>query len=190
MDNTANLKRIHSFEGDGIFLTPECMDDFDNFFRWQNDKEIQAGDGRTFRPMSEEKARDYFRAQLDNKEFIRLSIILSDSGVQAGRICLYGIDRDHGVAEWGLMLDKAYWRRGIGSEAARLVLRYAFDVLGLRKMHSTTNSGNEASMKFQESLGCVLEGRLRQQEVINNQVVDRLHYGMLREEYEKHIAKR
>ncbi|MBU0985085.1 MAG: GNAT family N-acetyltransferase [candidate division Zixibacteria bacterium] len=189
MDTTGNLRRIRSFEGHRIFLTPECTDDFDNFYRWHNDKEIQAGDGRTYRPMGPEQAREYFKAQLDNKDFIRLSIIMSDSGVQAGRICLYGIEPTHRVASWGLMLDKAFWRQGIGSEAARLVLRYAFDDLGVRKMQSVTNSGNVASARFQESLGFVQEGCLRQAEIINNQIVDRLHYGLFREEFDKVVGK-
>ncbi len=189
MDTTKNLERIRFLESDRIFLTPECMDDYDNFYRWQNDKEIQAGDGRTYRPVGPVKAREDFKAQLDNKNFVRLSIIMSDTGVQAGRICIYSIDQEHKIAQWGITLDRAFWRQGIGSEAARLLLKHAFEDLGMQKMHSVTNSGNEASAKFQESLGFLQEARLRQQEIINNQIVDQLHFGMLREEYDKNIAQ-
>lgn len=189
MDTTKNLERIRFLEGDRIFLTSETMDDYDNYYRWRNDKEIQAGDGRTFRPVGPERAREYFKAQLDDKDFIRLSIIMSDTGVQAGRICIYRIDHEIRIAQWGITLDKAFWRQGIGSEAARLLLKYAFEDLGMRKMHSVTNSGNVASVKFQESLGFLQEGRLREQEIINNQIVDQLHYGMLRQEYDKQIGQ-
>ncbi len=189
MNDNKNLERIRFLEGVRIFLTPECMDDFDNFYRWHNDKEIQAGDGRTYVPMGPEKAREYYKAQLENKNFTRLSIIMSKTGVQAGRICIYGIEPEHRIAEWGLMLDKEFWRQRIGSEAARLLLKYAFEDLGMRKIHSVTNSGNVASMKFQENLGFVQEGCLRQQEIINNQIVDQMHYGMLRKEYDKHIGQ-
>jgi len=184
MDTTKNLERVKFLESERLFLTPECRDDFDNYYRWQNDREIQQGDGRTYRPTGPEKARKSFEAQLEDKNFIRLSIILSNTGVQAGRICIYGIDPQVRVAQWGLMLDKAFWRQGIGTEASRLFLKYAFGDLGMRKMHSVTNSGNVASVKFQASLGLVQEACLRQQEIINNQKVDQLHFGILREEYE------
>ncbi len=189
MDMTRNLERVRFLQGDRLFLTPECIDDYDNYYRWQNDREIQAGDGSTYRPLGPEKARKNFEAQLEDKGFIRLSIIMSNTGAHAGRICIYDIDPQVRVAQWGLLLDKAFWRQGIGTEAARLLLAYAFGDLGMRKMHSVTNSGNVASVKFQESLGLVQEACLRQQEIINNQKVDQLHFGMLRAEYEEQIGR-
>ncbi len=183
MDTTKNLERVRFLEGNRIFLTSECADDFDVFSRWEHDKEMQALGGVTHTAKSPERLRKEFDERRQEDDVILLTIIMSDTGAQAGLINLFSINRATGVAEWGLVLDKAYRRQGIGLEASRLLIGYAFDTLGLRRLTSETHSGNEGSQALQMRLGCVHEGTLRQGGCINGKIVDRLFYGLLHEEY-------
>ena len=189
MDTTMNLERVRFLEGNRIFLTPECSDDFDVYCRWEHDKELQAMGGVTYTPKSPERLRKEFDERRQDDDVVLLTVILSDTGAQAGLINLFSINRDTGVAEWGLVLDKAHRRQGFGSEASRLLLDYAFDTLGLRRLTSETHSGNEGSQVLQIRLGCVHEGTLRQGGCVNGQIVDRLFYGLLREEYKLAAAR-
>ncbi len=189
MDTAKNLERIRFLEGDRIFLTPECPDDFEAYKRWQYDKEMQAMGGESYTAKNPERVRKEFDDRAMDEGVILLTIIMSDSGAQAGLINIFSINQETGVAEWGLVLDKAYRRQGIATEAGRLMLRYAFETLGLRRLTSETHSGNKASQALQTSLGCVREGTLRQGARINNQVVDRIIFGMLVEEYETAKAR-
>ncbi|MBU0985084.1 MAG: GNAT family N-acetyltransferase [candidate division Zixibacteria bacterium] len=189
LDTAKNLERVRFLEGDRIFLTPECADDFDVSYRWQHDREMQALGGVSYVPTSPERFRREFEDRLQNKNVVLLTIIMSDTGAPAGLINLFSIRQESGTAEWGLVLDQNYRRRGIGTEAARLLLGYAFDTLGLRRVTSETHSGNEGSQALQIRLGCVREATLRQGGWVNNQIVDRIFFGLLREEYREAKAR-
>jgi RimJ/RimL family protein N-acetyltransferase len=63
------------------------------------------------------------------------------------------------------------------------LLRYVFEDLGFNRLKSDTHMLNEASWKFQESLGFVREGVMRHDKYIRGEYVDDILYGMLRDEY-------
>lgn len=52
---------------------------------------------------------------------------------------------------WRLAAD--YWGRGLATEGARAVVRYAFDVLGIEELVSFTVPGNVRSRRVIEKLG-------------------------------------
>ncbi len=55
--------------------------------------------------------------------------------------------------EIGWRLRKEYWNRGIATEAARAVLDYGFDGLGLDKIYSFTAVVNKASERVMQKIG-------------------------------------
>jgi len=57
------------------------------------------------------------------------------------------------AVEIGWRLDPAFWNRGLATEGARAVLRYAFDVLELKEVVSFTVPANFASRRVMEKLG-------------------------------------
>ena len=57
------------------------------------------------------------------------------------------------AVEIGWRLDPAFWNRGLATEGARAVLRYAFDVLQLKEVVSFTVPDNLASRRVMEKLG-------------------------------------
>ena len=64
---------------------------------------------------------------------------------------------------------KEFWGRGYAFEAWSLLLEYAFEVLGLRKIIAGAVVGNVPSMVVLEKLGFQVEGRLRQEFVMNGE---------------------
>ena len=50
-------------------------------------------------------------------------------------------------------LDQTYWGRGLAGEAARAVLTFGFNVLGLARIAGGTDEGNLASIRVLERLG-------------------------------------
>ena len=57
------------------------------------------------------------------------------------------------TAELGFVLARAYWNQGLGTAAARLVTRYAFETLGLADIRAETLRRNHASRRLLEKLG-------------------------------------
>ena len=60
---------------------------------------------------------------------------------------------NEGIGELGYRLLPRYWRRGLGSEGSRELLRYGFEDLGLGKIVAFTAAKNAASRAMMASVG-------------------------------------
>ena len=185
MKNDINLKRVRFLESERLFITPATMDDFDDHYRWEHDREMVFLDDEYFRPKYYENAREKFQEKLKAESMMILAIVLKDSGELAGLVMLYDIDKYERKCFWGLVLDRKFWRQGFGTVVAGLMVRYVFEDMGFRRLKSFTHSGNPGSMKFQEKLGFVKEAVLRKEYFFGGKYVDGIDYGMLREDFEK-----
>lgn len=58
-----------------------------------------------------------------------------------------------GQAELGYRLLRRYWRRGLGSEGARELIRYGFEDVGLVRIFAETMAVNAASRATMASVG-------------------------------------
>lgn len=59
--------------------------------------------------------------------------------------------------EVGYMLAREYWGQGLATEAARAILRYGFERVGLARLICVINPGNQASSRVAEKIGMRLE---------------------------------
>ena len=55
--------------------------------------------------------------------------------------------------EVAYLLDKAYWRQGLGTEAAQAIAQYAFEQLHLARLICLIDRENQASIKVAQSIG-------------------------------------
>lgn len=93
------------------------------------------------------------------------------------------IDKAHHLAEMGYWIGRPYWNQGYCTEAAREVLRYAFEVLGLNRVQARHMTKNLASGRVMQKLGMKYEGTLRQSLFRWGKFEDAAIYAILREEY-------
>jgi RimJ/RimL family protein N-acetyltransferase len=91
---------------------------------------------------------------------------------------------DHRSAALGFCLGEAAWGQGYATEAARGLLRWAFDMLDLNRVQAECDTRNAASARVLEKLGFLREGTLREDCVVNGDVSDSWVYGLLRREWE------
>lgn len=59
--------------------------------------------------------------------------------------------------EVGYLIGKAYWRQGLGGEAAHAIVDYGFEQLGLPRLICAIDPKNQASIKVAEKIGMRLE---------------------------------
>jgi RimJ/RimL family protein N-acetyltransferase len=90
---------------------------------------------------------------------------------------------DYRSASLGYCFDDAAWGHGYATEAARALLRWAFDTLDLNRVQAETDTRNAASARVLEKLGFVREGTLREDCVVNGEVSDSWVYGLIRREW-------
>jgi [ribosomal protein S5]-alanine N-acetyltransferase len=90
---------------------------------------------------------------------------------------------DYRSARLGYCFDDAAWGRGYATEAARVLLRWAFGTLDLNRVQAETDTRNVASARVLEKLGFVREGTLREDCVVNGEVSDSWVYGLISREW-------
>lgn len=68
---------------------------------------------------------------------------------------------DHGWGEIGYLVYREFWGRGYASEAARAVVAYGFERLGLRRVEAHHFDNNPASGRVLRNAGMTFEGTMR-----------------------------
>ena len=88
-----------------------------------------------------------------------------------------------GVALFGYWIGREYWGRGIATEAAWLLARYALEERGFRRLEAYTYAPNLASARVLEKCGFTREAVLREAVVDRDgTVMDAFLYARLRSE--------
>ncbi len=82
-------------------------------------------------------------------------------------------------AEFGYWLGEPFWGRGIMTEAAQAVVRYAMFRLGLCRLEAAVFEWNPASMRVLEHCGFVREGVSRVSVLKDGEVIDRVVYALV-----------
>lgn len=109
-------------------------------------------------------------------------------GVETAESTLVGavglaIEARHRSAMLGYWIGIPYWGRGYCTEAAAEVVRYGFEELGLRRIHSNHFASNPASGKVMQKLGMVYEGTRREHFEKWGRYEDSVEYGLLAREW-------
>src|SRR5262249_19280462 len=84
-----------------------------------------------------------------------------------------------GVAEWGFALGFAFWGSGIFMDAARLVLDFAFDSIGVHRMEAKAAVMNGRGNGAMQKLGMVQEATLRRSFLRNGVYLDQVCWALL-----------
>jgi RimJ/RimL family protein N-acetyltransferase len=114
------------------------------------------------------------------------NVVYAMTDAQTGRLLgAIGLrcDMEHSRAELGYWLGHPYWGNGYTTEAAAEMLRYAFAVLGLRRVLARHFAINPASGRVMQKIGMTQEGIMRQHFVKWGQPVDVVFYGILADEW-------
>jgi RimJ/RimL family protein N-acetyltransferase len=83
-------------------------------------------------------------------------------------------------AELGFFIDPAHWGTGLFTEAAQLVLDFAFRVVGIHRIEARATVDNTRSNRALRKLGAQLEGILRASFVCDGALVDQALWAFVR----------
>jgi [ribosomal protein S5]-alanine N-acetyltransferase len=99
----------------------------------------------------------------DERKAVNFAITYREQGYLIGGISLENINLTYESAEIGYWLGKSYWHKGYCTEAARTVLKYGFEVLGLNRIFAMHMTRNPRSGNVMQKIGMKHEGHMRQQ---------------------------
>ena len=110
------------------------------------------------------------------------AVVLRAGSQLAGAVGLM-VNKGLAKAELGYWIGKPFWNSGYATEAARAVLAFAFDELGLNRVHACHFARNPSSGRVMEKVGMQSEGVARQDTMKWGKFEDLVSYGMLREDW-------
>ncbi len=177
-------------QGERIILRALERADLPALHAMSNDLEIEiAGGGDP--PMPQSLARveaDFDREAAQGGRERGFFAIEADSKF-IGLIVLHKFDETARTAALGIAIgDKAYWGRGYGREAVRLILRYAFRYHNYRRVWLTVRATNERAIRSYLACGFREEGRLRQHVWSDGGYEDLVQMGILRDEWADEVS--
>jgi ribosomal-protein-alanine N-acetyltransferase len=93
------------------------------------------------------------------------------------------LDPGFGTGEWGFAMGSQFWGTGIFVEAARLVLDFAFEVIGAERLEARAAVANGRGNGALRKIGAVQEGLLRRSFLRNGQHHDQVLWGILADDW-------
>jgi len=156
-----------------FILRPYRGGDEESLRRNINNKKIYRYTSDIPYPYTRKHAQDWIeknlkRAKKQKPESVNFAIDVK--GEVAGGVGFSHI-ADH-KAEIGYWLGEGYWNQGIMSEAVRLVTRFGFEKLQLRRIFAKVYLPNKASKRVLEKAGFKLEGILRKEIEKDDKLID------------------
>ncbi|MBC7814664.1 MAG: GNAT family N-acetyltransferase [Burkholderiales bacterium] len=93
------------------------------------------------------------------------------------------LNAEYRRAELGYWIGRSYWGQGYATEAARRMLRFGFDEIGLNRITSTVFPHNSVSAHVLDKLGMKYEATLRRSIFKWDHYEDLDCYGLLKSEF-------
>jgi RimJ/RimL family protein N-acetyltransferase len=157
-----NPRGVTSLETPRLLLRRWNSEDLDGFAAVNAQPEVMRyiHDGRTLDRAATAERLSAYRRHWDEHGFGLYAVEIKETGALAGFTGLAVptfLPEIMPAVEIGWRLGRAYWGRGLATEAARSVLAHARDTLSLRRLVSIHVVGNEASARVMVKLGMTLE---------------------------------
>ena len=108
-----------------------------------------------------EKYVKLLQKKYDNGSFWDFGLTYRENGRFIGTCGITSYDEAENSIEIGYVLAPDYWGKGIGTEAAKTVMRYCFENFGVDKICGKFMDGNDGSKGVMQKLGMTLEGIYR-----------------------------
>ena len=176
------------FHGELVRLTAEDPEILAKFCsQWSADSEYsRLLDWDPARRFSVKSSQKWFEKDYEKENANLFAIRTLDGDQIIGEIGLDGIRWTHGDCFVGIGLgEREFWGKGYGTDAMKIILRYAFTELNLHRVTLDVFEYNPRGVRSYEKAGFVHEGRQRGMLLREGRRWDVLYMGILREDWLK-----
>jgi ribosomal-protein-alanine N-acetyltransferase len=138
IEDAASLCMLLTTEEVSRFISPPptTVEGFEKFIRWTHKRRAEG-------------------------QFVCFGIVPKGMTTAVGIFQIRSLETGFGVAEWGFALGSEFWGTGLFSEGARLVMAFAFDTIGVRRLEARASVANARGNGALRKVGAVPEGILR-----------------------------
>jgi len=157
--------------------------------QWANDFAVTRYHGQAPHPVTQEMVAARYERITRSPSELWFFIYERTSLRPIGTTFFSEMDRVNRTAEFNISIGATdCWGKGYGTEATRLMLTYAFDVLGFHTVWLRVIGANERAIRAYRRAGFQDAGRLRQAHRIGQQAYDLLSMDCLETEYQRPIG--
>lgn len=172
------------FQGEKVLLRLMREEDIPRHHEFNQDPELYVLDSDYPRVCGIESARTFYESRTKFNEEMAGFAIEAD-GKYIGSCELMNLTDRHGNLSLGIQIgDRAYWGRGYGRDAIKLLLEYGFRYRGAHRISLATNAKNERALRCYHACGFIEEGRSRKAIWVDGEYTDVVKMGILREEWQ------
>mgnify|MGYP001560830380 CR=1 FL=1 len=154
-----NLKNYLTIvDGDRVYLkTMNKENATQDYCDWLNDPEVNKY--LETRKATTRDLRDYIKSKLESDNCIFFGIFFKENNKHIGTVKLEPIEWEKKEATFGIMIgDKNYWRMGLGAEATKLTIKFAFEQLFLNEIDLGVISENKPAIRAYKKAGFKVTG--------------------------------
>jgi RimJ/RimL family protein N-acetyltransferase len=111
------------------------------------------------------------------------AVTLDSTDTAIGIFQLRELEPGFGTAEWGFALGSAYWGTGVFQEGAELLVRFAFEQVGVHRLEARAAVRNGRGNGALRKMGAVQEGLLRKSFLKDGEYLDQVLWTILDEDW-------
>lgn len=165
--------------GEKVFLKALNYSDSPKLLEWVNDPTLKYLTG-TIYPVSDMEHKKWFENRICDATGKMFGIEDKFTGELIGVIGLKSIDFINRNAELYIYIgDKNYWGEGLGTEATKLLISFAFNELNLHRIYLMVFSYNTRAIKSYEKVGFKKEGIMRESIYKAGKYHDKIFMGII-----------
>jgi diamine N-acetyltransferase len=182
-DEEPKQQRLILVQGQRVGLGVLRHDLIPAYLRWRSDLVVMRGTGESIQlPTVEAMQAWYEQATSPGNREVHFTVYDLDDLAPVGTALLVRINQHDGTAEFGLTIGERR-NQGLGSEATKLVLDWAFTVIGLHNVLLVTFSWNLPAIRAYSKAGFREIGRRRGAVVTYGQRYDQVLMDAVADEF-------
>mgnify|MGYP001609770320 CR=1 FL=1 len=187
------MKYFRKLIGTKVYLSPLSADDAPLICGWFNDLAITKNLSIASSMVTVPSEQNWLSNACEGKDKSEIVHAIVDiaTDTMIGTAGLHRIDLVHGLADFGILIgDNNYHDKGYGTEATKLTLDFAFNILNLRNVRLSVFEFNKRGQRAYEKAGFKLIGRRRKAWPIGGTVYDVIIMDAIAEEFESPFVRK
>ena len=182
----SGLPELH---GDGVTIRELRLEDAESLASLFADPEV----GR-YIPPPPASTKDFARfiswahEQRESGTVICFAVVPDGRETAVGVLQLHEVEPDFYISEWGFVMGRPYWGTGLFQRSAELLLRFAFETVGVHRLEARAMAANPRANAVLRKLGATEEGHLRRSFLLGGQYHDDVLWSILDADWRKRLA--
>jgi RimJ/RimL family protein N-acetyltransferase len=177
----------YPLETERLLLRPFTPGDFDELYAYQSRSDVTRF--LYWGPRTQDEVREALEKKLASTairsegDVLSLAVVLKENDELVGDFILHWTSEVHQQAEIGYIIHPEHAGHGYATEAGQVLLRIAFQDLGLHRVTGSTDARNAASGRVLEKLGMRREAHLVENEYVKDEWQSEVVYAILDREW-------